>query len=68
MVTRSNRVGQPVQARDEAKEALSSQEASQFKLQVELAEAQKAAAGITDLEKELARYRRAARVHQWVGS
>ena len=46
-----------MQARDDAKEAFSTQEAGQFKLQVELAEAQKAAAGITDLEKELARYR-----------
>ena len=46
-----------LQARDEALEGKAAEEARLFKLQVELAEAQKAAAGIPDLEKELSRFR-----------
>ena len=46
-----------LQARDQAQEARSAEEAKLFKLQVELAEAQKAAASIPDLEKELSKYR-----------
>ena len=38
-------------------EGKAAEEARLFKLQVELAEAQKAAASIPDLDKELSRYR-----------
>ena len=46
-----------LQARDQAVEGKAAEEARLFKLQVELAEAQKAAASIPDLDKELSRYR-----------
>ena len=46
-----------MQARDQAQQERADEEARLFKVQVELAEAQKAAASIPDLEKELSKYR-----------